>query len=139
MADLMEISCSWNVSPTYRVEGYQYTIYQWNFANKSRHFHPCMEPPKQIHWKVVCRILRYLKGIIGMEVLYRRRSTSTLDVVSFSYADWTGSSIDKRSTNGCTLVCGNLVTWRSKKQNVIARSSAEAKYRTMAYTVCELM
>ena len=34
---------------------------------------------------------------------------------------------------------GNLVTWRSKKQNVVARSSAEAKYRAMALGICEIL
>ena len=34
---------------------------------------------------------------------------------------------------------GNLVTWRSKKQEVVARSSAEAEYRGMAKAICELL
>ena len=33
---------------------------------------------------------------------------------------------------------GNLVTWRSKKQYVVACSSAEVEYRAMAHTTCEL-
>jgi hypothetical protein len=36
-------------------------------------------------------------------------------------------------------VGGNLVTWRSKKQKVVARSSAEAEFRGMAHGVCELL
>ncbi|CAL9009278.1 unnamed protein product, partial [Prunus brigantina] len=44
-----------------------------------------------------------------------------------------GYKQNRRSTSGYfTFVGGNLVTWRSKKQNVIARSSAEAEYRGMA-------
>ena len=38
-----------------------------------------------------------------------------------------------------TFVAGNLVTWRSKKQNVVARSSAEVEYKGMAHGICELL
>lgn len=55
-------------------------------------------------------------------------------------ADWAGSITNRKSTTGyCTFVWGNLVTWRSKKQNVVARSSAEAESRAMANGVCELL
>jgi len=61
-------------------------------------------------------------------------------VEAYTDADWAGSSIDRRSTSGyCTFVWGNLVTWRSKKQNVVARSSAEAEYRSMAHGICEIL
>ncbi|GAA0162849.1 hypothetical protein LIER_18854 [Lithospermum erythrorhizon] len=52
-----------------------------------------------------------------------------------------GRSVDDmRSTSGyCTLVWGNLVTWRSKKQNVVARSSVETEYRAMAHGICEVI
>ncbi|XP_019056677.1 PREDICTED: uncharacterized protein LOC109116185 [Tarenaya hassleriana] len=54
--------------------------------------------------------------------------------------DWAGDKTDRKSTTGyCTFLGGNLVTWKSKKQNVVARSSAEAEYRAMANTTCELI
>ena len=63
-----------------------------------------------------------------------------LRIEAFTDADWAGSLDDRRSTSGyCTFVGGNLVTWRSKKQSVVARSSAEAEYRAMAQGVCEII
>ena len=47
---------------------------------------------------------------------------------------------DRRSTSGYfTFVGGNLVTWKSKKQNVIARSSAKTEFRGMTLGLCEAL
>ena len=51
-----------------------------------------------------------------------------LEICGFTNADLAGNITDQRSTSGYfTFVGGNLVMWRSKKQNVVARSSAEAE------------
>ncbi|RVW25573.1 Retrovirus-related Pol polyprotein from transposon RE1 [Vitis vinifera] len=51
----------------------------------------------------------------------------------YTDADWAGAVDDRRSTSSYfTFVGGNLVTWKSKKQNVVARSSAEVEFRGMA-------
>ncbi|KAL5724977.1 hypothetical protein ACHQM5_008176 [Ranunculus cassubicifolius] len=61
-------------------------------------------------------------------------------IEAYTDVDWAGSIEDRRSTSGYfTFVGGNLVTWRSKKQNVVARSSAEAEYRGMALGICEVL
>ena len=58
----------------------------------------------------------------------------------FTDANWAGSVIDKRSTSRyCTFVGGNLVTWQSKKQSVVARSSAKAEFRVVAHGICEVL
>ncbi|KAK3041977.1 hypothetical protein RJ639_002285 [Escallonia herrerae] len=55
-------------------------------------------------------------------------------------SDWAGSITDRRFTSGyCTYVWGNLVTWRSKKQSVVSRNSAEAEFRAIALSICEGM
>lgn len=63
-----------------------------------------------------------------------------LNVEVYTDADWAGSTIDRRSTSGyCTFIGGNLVTWRSKKQNGVARSSAKAEFRALANGICEIV
>jgi len=92
--------------------------------------------PCEAHLEAVYRILRYLKKDPGKGLMFRKTSTRTLEV--YTNADWAGSPIDRRSTSGyCSYVWGNLVTWRSKKQAVVARSSAEAEFRALAHGICE--
>jgi len=97
-----------------------------------------MHDPRESHSQAVFRILRYLKSSPGKGLLFSKHGHFRIE--AFTDADWAGSLDDRRSTSGyCTLVGGNLVTWRSKKQNVVARSSAEAEYRAMAQGVCEIL
>ncbi|CAL8132823.1 unnamed protein product [Prunus armeniaca] len=97
-----------------------------------------MHSPSEVHRDAVNRNLRYLKSTPGKGLMYSKQGH--LDVIGYTDADWVGSQTDRRSTSGYfTFVGGNLVTWRSKKQNVVARSSAEAEYRGMAHGVCELL
>ncbi|KAL0561518.1 hypothetical protein IC582_001948 [Cucumis melo] len=66
------------------------------------------------------------------------RKTNRKTIKAYTGLDWAGSIVDRKSTSGYfTFVWGNLVTWRSKKQSVEARSSAEAEYRAMSLGICE--
>ncbi|KAJ9675533.1 hypothetical protein PVL29_024456 [Vitis rotundifolia] len=95
-----------------------------------------MHSPTKEHMEAVYRILRYLKMTPGKGLFFRK--TENRDTEVYSDADWAGNIIDRRSTSGyCSFVWGNLVTWRSKKQSVVARSSAEAEYRALAQGICE--
>ena len=59
---------------------------------------------------------------------------------AYADADYAGSLVDKRSTSCyCTLLGSNLMIWMSKKQSVVARSSAESEFRSMTLRVCELL
>ena len=80
--------------------------------------------------------MRYLKSNLEKGLFFKKNSERNVAV--FTYADWAGSVTDRKSTSRyCTYVWGNLGTWRSKKQGVVARSSAEAEFRAMAQGICE--
>ena len=97
-----------------------------------------MHAPKEAHLVAVNRILQYLKSTPGKGLYFEKGEKRNVE--AFVDADWAGNIMDRKSTTGyCTKVWGNLVTWRSKKQTVVARSSAEAEFRALAHAVCELM
>jgi Reverse transcriptase (RNA-dependent DNA polymerase) len=96
-----------------------------------------MHAPRTTHMDAVVRILRYLKGSPGRGV--RMQKNKHVNIMAYSDADWAGSNDRKSTTGYCTFIGGNLVTWRSKKQSVVARSSAEAEYRAMAATTSEVI
>ena len=97
-----------------------------------------MHSPGQEHFEAAYRILRYLKGTPGKGLLFKKQGHLRVEV--YTDADWAGCVIDRKSTSGyCTFVGGNLVTWRSKKQSVSVRSSAEAEFRSVAHGICEIL
>ena len=97
-----------------------------------------MHSPGHDHFDAAYRILRYLKGTPGRGLMFIKRDSLQIEV--YTDADWAGSTTDRRSTSGyCTFVGGNLVTWRSKKQSVVAQSSAKTEFRSLAHGICEAM
>ena len=97
-----------------------------------------MSSPVVSHWAVVKHILCYLKEALRHEILYKKYGHTIIEC--FLDIDWVGSKEDRRSTSRyCVFVRGNLVSWKSKKQSVVSRSSAESEYRAMTQSVCEIM
>jgi len=95
-----------------------------------------MHDPREPHLAALKRILRYIKGTMHLGLLLRPSSQSELTV--YSDADWAGCPDTRKSTSGYAVFLGdNLVSWSSKRQNTMSRSSAEAEYRAMANGVAE--
>ncbi|XP_060959181.1 uncharacterized mitochondrial protein AtMg00810-like [Cannabis sativa] len=82
------------------------------------------------HWVALEQILCYLKGVPRSGIVYKDHGHTQIEC--FSNANWADSKVDRRSTSGyCVFVGGNMISWKSKKQNVVSRSSAESEYRAI--------
>jgi hypothetical protein len=95
-----------------------------------------MHHPKESHLAALKRILRYVRGTLHMGLLIR--PSSQQELVVYTDADWAGCPDTRKSTSGYAVFLGvNLISWSSKRQNTVSRSSAEAEYRAVANAVAE--
>ncbi|GJW27198.1 ribonuclease H-like domain-containing protein [Tanacetum coccineum] len=95
-----------------------------------------MHDPREPHFSALKRILRYIRGTMpyGLQLF----SSTTSSLVAYSDADWAGCPTTRRSTSGyCVFLGNNLLSWSSKRQVTLSRSSAEAEYRGVANAVAE--
>ena len=93
--------------------------------------------PQVCHWEAAIRVLRYLKGSPGQGIVLRPMKDMCL--TAFCDSDWAACPLTRRSLSDYLVFLGrSLVSWKTKKQPTVSRSSAEAEYRSMAVTTCEL-
>nr|GEV46214.1 ribonuclease H-like domain-containing protein [Tanacetum cinerariifolium] len=95
-----------------------------------------MHDPREPYFLALKRILRYIRGTLdfGLQLL----SSFTTDLVAYSNADWAACLTTRRTTSGyCIFLGNNLLSWSSKHQPTLSRSSAEAKYHGVANAVAE--
>ncbi|CAM8968419.1 unnamed protein product [Rhodiola kirilowii] len=83
------------------------------------------------------KVLRYLKGAPAQGVFYP--SDQPLQLTAFCDADWGACPFTRKSVSGfCVMLGGSLISWKTKKQVIVSRSSTEAEYRAMTHACCEV-
>ena len=93
--------------------------------------------PRIDHLNAAYKVVRYLKQSPGQGIFFSINSVPTL--TAFCDSDWGGCHQTRHSLTGyCMLFGASIISRKSKKQHTISRSSAEAEYRCMADTCCEL-
>ena len=87
---------------------------------------------------MILKVLRYPRGTTGHDFVFKK--TGELDLMIYTNFDYVRSLIDRRSTTGyCTLLGGNLVTWRSRYRIIISKSSTEAEFKALSSGIDEVL
>nr|XP_020184740.1 uncharacterized mitochondrial protein AtMg00810-like [Aegilops tauschii subsp. strangulata] len=90
-----------------------------------------MHAPRDYHWTSVKCILRYIRSTMSLGLTLT--ASAFTDLVAYSDADWAGCPDTRRSTLGyCVYLGPSFISWSSKRQPTVSRSSAEAEYRAVA-------
>ncbi|XP_047148460.1 uncharacterized mitochondrial protein AtMg00810-like [Vigna umbellata] len=96
-----------------------------------------MKSPTNHHYRAVQHVLRYIKSKPSEGLFFG--ADSQTHIKAFSDSDWATCPTTRRSTTGfCVFLGSSLISWKSKKQSTVSRSSTEAEYRALAATVCEI-
>ena len=96
-----------------------------------------MVRPKQRHWQALKRVFRYLKKTANLKLMFAKfdeTKTFTPSLVGYCDANYGTNKIDRKSTSGYLFqLNGCTITWNSRKQQIVALSTAEAEYISLTY------
>ncbi|XP_019093211.1 PREDICTED: uncharacterized protein LOC109129430 [Camelina sativa] len=97
-----------------------------------------MQHPREDHWEAALCVVRYLKNNPGQGIFLRSDTPSQL--TGWCDSDYSSCPLTRRSVTGYFIqLGGSPISWKTKKQKTVSRSSAEAEYRAMAHLTQELI
>lgn len=97
-----------------------------------------MQTPQQPHWDAAMRVLRYIKSSPSQGIVLPRENT--LQLTGYCDSDGASCPITRKSISGYLMKLGSApISWKTKKQTTVSRSSSEAEYRAMTYATSEIL
>ena len=97
-----------------------------------------MSKPTKAHLGIAKHVLKYIKGTLHYSLKFSK-SNEPLKLIGYCDSDWANSD-DRRSITGYGFLMNNdggLISWKSKKQRVVALSTCEAEYMAITYAMQE--
>ena len=96
-----------------------------------------MQTPKEAHWEAAQRIVRFLKGSPGRGIMLS--SSPDMSLTTYCDSDWSSCPTTRRSLSAFVVLLGDSpISWKTKKQDTVSHSSAEAEYRAMSDALKEV-
>jgi hypothetical protein len=88
-----------------------------------------MQEPRELHWRCVKRVLKYLNATQDYNLVFTKCKTSEINLTGFTDSDYAGCIEDRKSTSGYIFKYGEcVVSWKSFKQKTVSLSSTESEY-----------
>ncbi|KAE9090712.1 Copia protein [Phytophthora fragariae] len=99
-----------------------------------------LDCPREMHWRAALRVLHFLKGTFTRGIRFCCESGDRTGIRAYADANWGGDKQTRRSTSGVLLLLGGgPVVYKSKRQNTVALSSAEAEYMALSLAAQEVL
>lgn len=96
-----------------------------------------MHSPRMHHFDALQHVLHYVANTAGQGILLK--GNDSLVLKAYSDSDWAACPNTRRSVTGYVMLLGNSpISWKSKKQTNVSKSSSEAEYRAMAAAASEV-
>ncbi|KAK9681638.1 hypothetical protein RND81_10G017000 [Saponaria officinalis] len=103
-----------------------------------QHLSQFLVQPRQPHWQAAIHVVRYLKSTLNRGLFYPSQSDLTLE--AYCDADWGQCAFTSKSLSGyCIFLGKSLISWKTKKQKTVSKSTTEAEYRSMSYATSEVV
>jgi hypothetical protein len=99
-----------------------------------------LEEPREDHFAVVKKILRYVAGTCNWGLWFSRKKGNHALLTGFSDTDFAGDVDARKSTTEVVFfLVNNPITWQSMKQKVVAQSSCQSEYIVAANVMCQAL
>lgn len=96
--------------------------------------------PDETHEKAVDQVFHYLAGTKDLALVFNRTIENATTLYGYVDANWGEDLVDRKSITGYVfLLCGSAISWKSKRQDTVARSTMEAEYMALSDCASEAM